>query len=265
MELAHKLFSTRAGTLALAGLAAVVAAIAVAVYVKHYRDSVSKGATPATVLVAKALIPKGTSGTQIATKGLFQAQAIRQSQLVTGAISDTSSIRGMVAKEDILPRQQMTVSDFTAAAGGITGQLTGDQRAITVPIDAAHGMVGQIQAGDSVDVYAGFQVYPVDSLGRPIANSQTRAVLRLIMANIDVLGVTGKASGFGNSSTSNVTLRATAAEAEKIAFASDNGKLWLVLRPSSGASVSPPNMVTVETELLGVPSVLALRSFGGRR
>src|SRR5262245_32012951 len=263
MELTQKLFSTRGGTLALAGIAAVIAAIAVAVYVKHYRDSVSKGATPATVLVATSVIPKGTSGTDIATKELFQAQSIRERQLRTGAISDTSSRRGMVAKTDILPRQQLTESDFTAAKGGITSELSGGQRAITIPIDSAHGMTGQISSGDHVDVYAGFQVSPVDSLGRPISTGAARPVLRLIMQNIAVLSLGGKSGGFGGSNGSNVTLRATPYQAEQLAFASDNGKLWLVLRPPTGARPSPPSLVTVETLLLGVPPVAALHAFGG--
>jgi hypothetical protein len=38
-----------------------------------------------------------------------------------------------------------------------------------------------------------------------------------------------------------------------------------VLRPSSGAKASPPSIVTVDTLLLGLPPVTALKTFGGRR
>ncbi len=79
MELAHKLFSTRGGTLLLAGLAALLATIAVLVYLSNYRSSVKASGQPATVLVAKSLIPKGTPGAVVATKQLFQATTIRQS------------------------------------------------------------------------------------------------------------------------------------------------------------------------------------------
>ena len=265
MELAHKLFSTRGGTLALGGIAALIAAIAVFAYVKHYRDTVQKGATPATVLVAKSLIPKGTQGSDIATKELFQAQSIRESQLRTGAISDTASLRGQVAKTDILPRQQLTLADFTAVTGGLSSDLSASQRAITIPIDAAHGMIGQIGNGDRVDVYAGFQVSPIDSLGRPLSTTgQARPVLRLIMQNVSVLGVS-KSAQFGASNTSNVTLRTTAYQAEQLAFASDNGKVWLVLRSPTGAQPSPPSLITVESLLLGVSPVTELHSFGAQK
>ena len=106
---------------------------------------------------------------------------------------------------------------------------------------------------------------PLDSLGRPLSTTgQARPVLRLIMQNIPVLSV-DKTSRFGGANASQVTLRTSAYQAEQLAFASDNGKLWLVLRPPSGARPSPPSLITAETLLLGVPPVAALRSFGGKR
>lgn len=260
MEFAHKLFSTRGGTIALAAIAALIAAIAVFAYVKHYRSSVREGGTPATVLVSSGVIPKGTAGTIIATKHLYQAQTIRESQLREGAISDPSSLRGRVAKADILPGQQLIVSDFTTAPSGVVSQLTGLQRAITISIDSAHGMIGQIAKDDRIDVYAGFNINPVDASGRP--SGQQRSVLRMIMQNIPVLNVSsGSRTGSGSSQ---VTLKTTAYQAEQLAFASDNGRIWLVLRPPTGARASRPNLVTVETLLLGVPPLTVLHSLGGK-
>jgi Flp pilus assembly protein CpaB len=264
MEYAHKLFSTRGGTLVLAGLTALIAAIAVFAYVKHYRNSVQEGGVPATVLVSSGAIVKGTPGAVIATKHLYQAQTIRESQLREGAISDPSSLRGAVAKTDILPGQQLTVADFTTAQKGLTAELAGPQRAITISIDAAHGMIGQISDGDRVDVYAGFNVYPVDAQGHPLGSGQSRAVLRLIMQNVAVLHV-AKSNRFGAATDdSQVTLKMTSYQSQKLAFASDNGKVWLVLRPPTGARASAPKLVTVESLLLGLPPTAVLQSLGGR-
>jgi pilus assembly protein CpaB len=264
MEFAHKLISTRGGTLALAGLAALIAAVAVFAYVKHYRNTVEAGGMAASVLVATdSVIPKGTSGEAIATKRLFQVESIRESQLREGAISDPASLRGKIAKTDILPRQQLTLADFTSAKGGLSSRLSGLQRAITISIDGAHGMVGQVAADDRVDVYAGFNVNPGDALGRPIGSGQSRAVLRLIMQNVPVLGV-AKSSKFGASTNSQVTLKLTSYQSQRLAFAADNGKIWLVLRPPTGARASRPDLVTVETLLLGIPPLAELRSLGGK-
>ncbi len=271
MEIAHKpkpelwrrLLHTRGGTLILAGAAALIAAIAVFVYVSSYRDSVKKGAQPATVLVAKSLIPKGTPGEQVATRQLFQVQSIRESQLREGAISDPASLRNRVAARDVFPGQQLTAADFKVASDSLTSKLAGAQRAITLPMDAARGMLGYLSAGDRVDVYASFNVVPVDSAGRPLSSGAARPMLRLIAEDVPVLAVS-KASGISSTRESSITLRAAARETAEMAFAAEEGKVWLVQRPPTGAKPAPPDPVTVETVMLGVPPVTILRSFGGR-
>jgi Flp pilus assembly protein CpaB len=263
MEFAHKLYSTRGGTLILAGMTALIAAIAVFAYVKHYRNSVKEGGVPATVLVSSGAIVKGTPGTLVATKHLYQAQTIRESQLREGALSDPSSLRGTVAKRDILPGQQLVSSDFTGTTGGIATELAGLQRAITISIDSSHGMIGQIADGDHVDIYAGFNVNPVDAQGRPVGSGQARPVLRLIMQNVPVLHV-AKSTRAGSGGDSEVTLKTTSYQSQKLAFASDNGKLWMVLRPPTGARPSAPRIVTVESLLLGVSPTAVLQSLGGK-
>jgi len=233
----------------LAGGAALLAGIAVFIYVHNYRDSVKSGGTAATVLVAKTLIPQGTPGNAVATRQLYQAQSIRESQLREGAISDPSSLSGRVAAVDVFPGQQLTASAFTASSGTLASTLSGRERAITIPIDGARGMIGNVHAGDRVDIYAGFNV-----------NSQP--VLRLIMQNIPVVDIiTG--SQFGGSSSSQVVLRTTPVQASNLAFASDNGRIWFVLRPPTRGKVTPPNLVTAGSLILRLPPIEVRRSLGG--
>ena len=131
-----------------------------------------------------------------------------------------------------------------------------------MPFDSAHGLIDGIEPGNRVDVYAGFNVIPLGADGRPTSGGQSRPMLRLILANVAVLAVGEKATGSG---TTNVSLRVDDVDAAQLAFAADNGKLWLALRPSSGAKPSRSGIVTTETMLLGVPPVQILRSVGGRR
>jgi Flp pilus assembly protein CpaB len=260
VELVERLTSTRRGTLALAALAALLAGAAILVYLNSYRHSVNLGAEPATVLIAKKTIAKGTPGNAVAANELFQTTTIRHSQLLNGAISDPVSLRGRVATHDIFPGQQLTTADFVTGASSVASGLTKTERLISIPLDSSHGLIGQVGAGDHVDVYAGFNVVPVDSRGVPLAGGQARPVLKLVLQDIPVAAV-GKASGGGDA---NVSLKVTSAAAENLAFASDNGKLWIVLRPPSGAKPVPPRLVTVETLLLGIPPVVVQRAFGGR-
>jgi Flp pilus assembly protein CpaB len=265
VEHIQKLTSTRAGTIALATLAAIVAGGAILVYLNRYRDSVSANAAPVTVLVAKQPIQKGTPGTAIAASGFFTTSTIRQGELRDGAFSDPASLRGEVAVRDIYPGQQLTAADFTAGSTSLASSLTKTQRLITIPLDSAHGLIGQVEAGDHVDVYAGFNVIPLGPGGVPIGGGQARPMLRLVMQDVPVTSVEKASTGVGASATTNVTLRATNEQAEKLAFGSDNGKIWLVLRPAAGAKRAKPGLVTVETMLLGIPPITVIHSFGGHR
>jgi Flp pilus assembly protein CpaB len=265
MEFAQKLISTRKGSLYVAAVAALLAGLAILVYLKGYRDNLQAGATPVTVLIARQTIPKGTPGRVVASKGLFTATTIRESQLREGAFSDPASLSGRVATAEVYEGSQLTAGDFSASTTSVAGTLTDRERIVSIPLDAAHGLIGQVEDGNRVDVYAGFNVIPLRPDGTPVNGGQTRPVLKLIMANIAVVAVGSSSGGIGSRSTTNVSLRVNDDEAAKLAFASDNGKIWLSLRPSAGAKSSKPAIVTAETLLLGVPPVTALHSLGGRR
>jgi Flp pilus assembly protein CpaB len=265
MEYAQKFTSTRKGSLLFGALAALIAGALIVVYVNRYRESVRAGGAPVTVLTAAAAIPKGTSGQTVAAKAMFTATTVRRSQLLNGALSDPSSLIGKAASKDIYAGQQLTAADFSASATALPSTLSEGQRAITIPLDPAHGLIGQIQAGDHVDVYAGFNVVAVSAAGVPLAGGQSTPALKLIMQDIKVLGVSSTKSGLGGTGSSNVSLYVNAQQAAELAFASDNGKIWLSLRPSSGATDTRPGLVTAETILLGVRSVAVTRALGGHR
>jgi Flp pilus assembly protein CpaB len=264
MQLASKVVSTKRGTLLVAAGAALLAGLLILIYLNGYRNSVKASGAPVTVLIARENIAKGTAGSVIASKGLFTTTTMRESQVREGAFSDPTSLNSRVATTEIYKGAQLTASAFTLGGKTLASQLTDRERLVAVPLDAAHGLIGEVEAGNHVDVYAGFNVIPLNADGTPVAGGQARPVLRQIMADIPVVSVGGKNGGLGSSST-NVVLRASDRQAAKLAFASDNGKVWLALRPGTGAKASKPGLVTVETMLLGVPPVTVLRSFRGHR
>lgn len=261
MQFATKLVSTRRGTLLVALLIALVAGASIMLYLNSYRDSLEAQGALVTVLVAKDTIPKGTAGSVVAAKDLYTVTTIRESQLLEGAMSDPATLRDRVATREIFEGAQLTASDFGAGGDSLAAQLTDRQRIVSVPFDSAHGLIDGIEPGNRVDIYAGFNVIPLGADGRPIDGGQARPVLRLILSDVPVLAIGEKARGAG---TTNVSLGVDDLDAAQLAFASDNGKLWLALRPSAGAKPSRPGIVTVETMLLGVPPVQMLKSLGGR-
>jgi Flp pilus assembly protein CpaB len=257
MAYAQRLIATRRGAVLIAALAAILAGILIVAYVHKYRTSVNSEGAPVTVLIAKQAIPKGTAGTVIATTGLYSATTIRQSQLLNGAFSDASSLRDKVVTRDIYQGSQLTAADFAPASTDLAASLTKHQRIVTIPFDAVHGTVANLQAGDHVDIYAIFSLVPVNSSGIATAGGGARTVLRMIMSNVYIASIN---KGGGNA---DLNFRVTDVQATKLAFASDNGKLWLVLRPSADAKTAPPSVVTAETLMLGVKPQVVYSSLGG--
>jgi Flp pilus assembly protein CpaB len=258
MEYAQRLISTRRGAVLVAALAAILAGILIVAYVQKYRNSVNSEGAPVTVLVAKQAIAKGTAGTVIATTGLYSATTIRQSQLLNGAFSDAASLRDKVTTRDIYPGSQLTAADFAPAATDVAASLTKHQRIITIPFDSVHGTTANLQAGDHVDIYAIFNLVPVNSAGAPTGTGAAHTVLRMIMSDVNIASITKSGSG------ANLNFKVTDGQATKLAFASDEGRLWLALRPAAGAKTLPPSVVSVETLMLGVKPQLVYNSLGGR-
>jgi Flp pilus assembly protein CpaB len=244
----RKLLATRRGTLVVAGVCALVAAGILLLAMNRYRHNVDTSGNQETVYVASSLIQKGTPGDAIAGQQLFKATSVAVKQVSAGAIADTAQLQGKVAIADIYPGQQLTAAEFTAN-GGLPARLAPDQRAMTITLDQAHGMVGQVHGGDHVDIYAGINFEP--------RNGHAEPALRLLMSNVQVLEAGSPASGgLGasqnpSSSFSNVTLNVNDAQAGALAYASDNGKVWLVLRPANATAAPQASAVTAQSLLLG--------------
>ncbi len=220
----------------LAGIiAAVLAAILLIVYLREYRSSVNSGQQPVTVLVAKTLIPRGTPGELIARQSLYQVTTVRKDQLQPLAITNPGTLTGQIAAHDINPGAQLTSTDFTGLdASELQYQISGQQRAISVPVDATHGLIGQIVAGDDVDVYVA-------------VTGDTGPLVKLLLADVRVLAAPGAATGgVGGSAGSNTAvLRVTSKQVAEFALAADNARLWLILRPQVGAKKTLPSVATL--------------------
>jgi pilus assembly protein CpaB len=220
-----------------------------------YRHSVSASGQPETVFVASTLIQKGTPGDVVSSQNMFRTERIVAKQASVGAIADAVFIYGKVAATDIRPGQQLTLSDFSTGVG-VVSQLAPAERAISIPLDTSHGLTGVIHPGDRVDVYAGLNT----SVNRGNSVASAGASLRLLLSNVPVLSVgQSAAGGLGGGSVnqqSNVILKVNAGDAGALAFASDNGDVWLILR---GANAKEPttqkqDVYTLNSLLLNKPA-----------
>ena len=239
---------TRRGAITIAAMAAALAGVVLLAFVSQYKDRVQGGTIERSVLVADRLIPKGTSGAVVVSDGLFKPASVQEETVQAGALSSAATLEGKVATRDIYPGQQITAADFASNADPLRGQLRGIQRAMDVPIDDAHGLVGEVRAGDSVDVLAGFNT----------ANSGTgrgRPQLRTLIQDVRVLKAPDADAKAHGNDTKDLTVRVTAQQAAQVAFAADNGKVWFILRPPSGAKNVPASSVLLDSLLAGTPAI----------
>jgi pilus assembly protein CpaB len=241
-SLSGKMGASRSWAIVIGIGAAVLAGILLLVYLNRYRDSVAGETAPTSVLVAKSLIVKGTSGTQIASKELYQGVSLPNKEVKVGALADPAYLNGRVAVSDILPGQQLTTSDFTTATTTLAKtKITGRQRALSVSVDNVHGSTAQIEAGDRIDIYI--------ALGA--RNGQS--IVKLFRQNVLVLQSpttvqtdTGEVSQ-SSSDGSPFVLRVDTRDAADFAYAADNTQFWFVIRPQAGARPTRPDTATIAT------------------
>ena len=219
-SLTTKVQQSRGWTLALGIAAAALAAILLIAYLVQYRSSVNESTAPTPVLVAKSLIPKGTSGTVIAEKGLFQAATLAKDDLKTGAISDPAYLNGRVAVADIFPGQQITTADVSAGlTDAIPTQLSGKQRAVAIPVDRCARPRRLRRERRPRRHLLGERLRPRER-PRPARRQRPRHA---------------SAAGEGQPTI----LRADAGLAQTLALASDTGVMWFLLRPAGNAKEPP--------------------------
>jgi Flp pilus assembly protein CpaB len=222
--------STKNGTFAVAAILALIAAGALLIFLREYKDDLTDS-DPVQVLVVKSLVPKGTPGDLIASEQLYSLQRVKDSQVEDGTITDPDQLTGKVVATELHPGHQLQTSDFE---DGRTAQarLSGFQRAMSVPLDESRGLGDDVESGDHVDVVVTY---------RNTGNGPSSA--RIAARNVLVLSVDNTDGGVGSTTDKTATLRVNDDNATAIAAAVDGGKVWLVLRPAVGARAHAPSRV----------------------
>lgn len=211
--------------LIIAMLAAVAFGLIAAVSVSRYLASAQAYTKNLTnVVVAKVEIPVGT---RIVPEQLSVAQFPKTvAPDGTFAVIDENLI-GRVVITRISPREPVTEYRLApvGSAGGLSSVIPDGYRAMTVKVDDVVGVSGFIQPGTLVDVVVTIN---------PPEDRQRDRVSKIVLQNIKVL-----ANGQNIDKPRNekevervkaVTLQVTPEQAEKLALASSEGKLQLVMR-----------------------------------
>jgi pilus assembly protein CpaB len=201
----------------------VLAAVSVSRYLSN-TQAFAKGLNK--VAVAKVAIPIGT---KIIPEQVMLVQFPKES-MPDGIFDNVEKLTGRVAVVNIAAREPITDSRLApeGTAAGLSAVIPEGYRAMTVKVDDVVGISGFIMPGTLVDVVV--VITPEDStIGRgPIS--------KIVLQNIKVLANGQNIDKPENQRDANsvkaVTLQVTPEEAEKLALASSEGRLQLVMRNS---------------------------------
>lgn len=259
----RKLLSTRRGIITVAAGAAVLGGAILVMFLSAYRDSLTGTDGTEKVLVANELIPAGSPADAIAGEQWYNVTAVEKGEIEGAAVRDPDAIKGMVTKEPIYPSEQLTTAHFRPQDGSLGDQIRGRERAISLPVTAHGGLVGDLRAGDHVDVIGLFQVINTSQ-----RDGREREISRILMQDVRVLKVPSTEEGVAASGEQRVVLKGTDEEAAKLAFTAEYGILWLALRPTAGAEqMNRPSPIVVDNLVFGLPPIPVgefRRQFRGR-
>lgn len=242
-----RFLATRRGAWIVAAISATLGGLVLLVYLNQYKSSVNDGLDSTPVLTADRLIPKGTSGNVVVTDKLFKPTAVVAQDAKLGSVADAQALVGKVATRDILPGQQITGADFSATGDGIRSRLMKDLRAVQVPLDGSHGLLGTVRRGDRVDVMVSFNGSKTMSASDAVTGG-AQASVRYLMRDVRISSAPPEGAPAGSGS---VILQVTDKQAVQLAYAADNAKLWFALRPPVGATESKALSVNATSIVLG--------------
>jgi pilus assembly protein CpaB len=210
----------------------VLAAVSVSRYLSSaqaYSKNLSK------VAVAKVTIPIGT---KIIAEQVTMVQLPKEST-PDGTFDTAEKLVGRVVVVNIGVREPIVESRLApeGTAAGLSAVIPEGYRAMTVKVDDAAGISGFIQPGALVDVVVVIDPREGSGMQDPIS--------KIVLQNIKVLAngqnIDKPKDEREANSVKAVTLQVTPEQAEKLALASNEGKLQLVMRNQidQGDEVTP--------------------------
>lgn len=210
-------FSGRRAGIYIAVIAALLAGVLIYAFVQHYKKNTAAPPAASSVIVATTYIPRGTPVSTVTSANGVKRLQLKSGSAVPGAITDPSQISGLVAATNIAPGQELTTSDFAGGTIALSQYLTGANRALEIPVDATHGLAGYVVQGDRIDL--------ATNIGTGTNTNKAHPGLVMLARNVLVLGV--------GASGASLVLQLPQHLALQVAYASDNGRIWVFMRPNA--------------------------------
>jgi len=226
----------------LAVLIAAAAAYALYNYLRGQEQKLTEAVATDRIVIAAVEIPIGTTinMTQVKTADWPKAN------MPQGAFPATDQVIGRTSTQTFLPGDAITETKLMPKEGPVgimTYRIPEGHRAMTVAVDQVAGVAGFINPGNIVDVVL---------IAAPPGSNQS--ISKIVLQNVPILAI-GQIveQKEGNPSVvPTVTVDVTPEDAEKLAIASTQGRLQLVLRRLGDKEIAKTTGTTVTRVMGGV-------------
>src|SRR5215469_7738254 len=145
----------RALTIGLAVLLAILGTIGVLVYVNQANTRALAGQRAVSVLVAKSLIPAGTSAADAQVQGLLTLERLPASSVPDGTLASvTPDVGGLVTDANVEPGQLLLRPMLVTAAQSANGlAVPPGMFAISIQFCVPEAVAGNVHPGSEVAVF----------------------------------------------------------------------------------------------------------------
>ena len=226
---------------ALAVAIAAIAAYFLYNYLQTQEKKVSEAVASETIVVADTEIPVGSTINATQVKKVTWPKA----SMPQGAFLSTEQVVGRVAIQTLMlddPIIEAKLIPKEGSPGILTYKIPEGHRAMTVGVDQVAGVAGFINPGNMVDVVL---------TTTPSGTSQ--AISKIVLQNVPVLAIAQTVENREGKAVivPTVTMDVTPEDTEKLAIASSQGKLQLVLRRVGDQEVTKTTGATVTKVISG--------------
>lgn len=245
----------RAVGLIIAVLLAVAGTVALVLYVRGAEERALEGQRAVEVLVADAVIARGTPADELA--GQVRTERIPAAVQARGSVDDLAALSGTVAAVELLPGEQLSTLRFVepgALDSADDVPVPEGLQELTVAVEPQRVLGGEVAAGDRVGLIASFEPFTLEGvtldpdlplpdtaeLPEQLPNTTGFLYHKVLVTDV-LLDAAAPAAAAGEeeelpelAAPGNVfvTLAVDAPQAERIVFVQEFGRLWLTLEPA---------------------------------
>jgi pilus assembly protein CpaB len=231
----------------LALLLAIVATVAIFMYVRGIEERAFEDAELVEVFVAQGPIEAGTSASEAGDAGLIARDTAPRGNVPVGAITDLGQIEGLVALERVLTGEIVLRERWGSVEdAAVAFEIPDGFEALAVEVGIPPGVAGYIRAGDRVSLIATIAAPGATTTDPDGTVTEEQGELRsqYLLQSIEVLAVGQRRAEAGDDDAPGGSVLMTVAlepeDAERLVFAIENASLYFTLLPEDAEPQETP-------------------------